>query len=224
MTAITTEMDEAPFADRRDAGRELARELGTIAGERPVVVALPRGGVPVGRAIADRLGAPLEILAVRKLSTHHNPEFGIGAIAEDGTCVVDPEAIAVMRVLNGELEGIVQHATAELLRRVNVYRGPQEPLDLRGRNVIVVDDGVATGITDTAALRAVQHQEPRRVVLAVPVCAPEAVERLRSEADEIVCLRVPRVLRGVSHWYRDFSQVSDEEVFNDLEPRPDAVP
>jgi putative phosphoribosyl transferase len=212
-----------PFADRRDAGRQLAEQLTALAGENPVVVALPRGGVPVAREIADALGAPLEILAVRKLGTPHNPEYGIGAVAEDGTCVIDAEAVAVLRIRNGELDAIVAREAAELALRVGAYRGDRPPLNLEGRTVIVVDDGVATGVTDTAALRAVRHQSPRRVVLAVPVCSPDALERLRIEADEVVCLRVPRLLHGVSQWYRDFSQVSDEEVLLDLRPRADAA-
>lgn len=213
---------DAPFADRVDAGRQLAGELTSLASENPIVVALPRGGVPVAKEVAEALGAPLEILAVRKLGTPHNPEYGIGALAEDGTLVIDPEAIAVLRIHNGELDAIVAREAAELVRRVRAYRGDRPPLDLEGRTVIVVDDGVATGVTDTAALRAVRRQKPRRVVLAVPVCAPHALERLRREADQTVCLHVPHRLRGVSQYYGDFSQVSDEEVLDALQPRADA--
>jgi putative phosphoribosyl transferase len=217
------EAADGSFADRRDAGRRLAEQLTSLASEQPIVVALPRGGVPVGREIADALDAPLEILAVRKLGPPHNPEYGIGALAEDGTLVVDSEAIAVLRIPNGELDAIVAHEAAELVRRVRAYRGDRPPLDLEGRTVIVVDDGVATGVTDTAALRAVRRQNPRRVLLAVPVSSPDAVQRLRSEADQIVCLRVPPRLRSVGEWYRDFSQVSDEEVLDALQPRADAA-
>ena len=212
-----------PFADRRDAGRQLAEQLASLVAESPLIIALPRGGVPVAKEIADALGAPLEILAVRKLGAPHNPEFGIGAVAEDGTCVIDPEATKVLGIRNGELDAIVAREVAELRRRVELYRGDRPPLHLRGRTAIVVDDGVATGLTDTAALRAVRHLGPRRTVLAVPVCAPDALARLRAEADEVVCLRVPRNLRGVGEWYRDFSQVSDEEVLDDLQPRADAA-
>ena len=214
---------QGQFADRRDAGRQLAGRLVGLKDESPVVVALPRGGVPVASEVADALGAPLEILAVRKLGTPHNPEYGIGAVAEDGTCVIDAEAVAVLQVRNGELDAIVARETAELMRRVEAYRGERPPLDLEGRTVIVVDDGVATGVTDTAALRAVRHQNPRRLVLAVPVCSPDALERLRIEADQVICLRVPRLLRGVSQWYHDFSQVTDEEVLRALQPRADAA-
>lgn len=187
------------------------------------MVALPRGGVPVAKEVAEALGAPLEILAVRKLGAPHNPEYGIGALAEDGTLVIDAEATAVLRIHNGELDAIVAREAAELVRRVRTYRGDRPPLDLEGRTVILVDDGVATGVTDTAALRAVRRQEPRRVVLAVPVCSPDAVERLRAEADQVVCLHVPHRLRSVGQYYRDFSQVSDEEVLDALQPRANAA-
>jgi putative phosphoribosyl transferase len=211
------------FADRSDAGCKLAERLTSLAPEKPIVVALPRGGVPVAKEVADALGAPLEILGVRKIGTPHNPEYGIGALAEDGTLVIDPEAIAVLRIHNGELDAIVAREAAELVRRVRAYRGNRPALDLEGRTVIVVDDGVATGVTDSAALRAVRRRKPRRVILAVPVCAPDALEHLHSEVDQIVCLHVPHRLRGVSQYYGDFSQVSDEEVLDALESRADAA-
>lgn len=211
------------FADRADAGRQLASQLTELAAEKPIVVALPRGGVPIAKEIADALGAPLEILAVRKLGAPQNPEYGIGALAEDGTCVVDAEATKVLGIRNGELDSIVAREQAELTRRVRAYRGDRKALELTGRTVIVVDDGVATGVTDTAALRAVRRQDPLRLVLAVPVSSPEALEILRSEADEVVCLRVPPLLRGVGQYYADFSQVSDEEVLDALYPRADAA-
>ncbi len=200
------------FADRHDAGRRLTARLLPLAEERPVVVGLPRGGVPVAEEIAIALGAPLEILAVRKLGAPHNPEYGIGAIAEGGTRVFDPEALAVLGIDNRALEELVARESAELRRRVDAYRAGREPLPLRRRTVIVVDDGVATGVTDTAALRAVRRRQPHRLILAVPVCAPDSAARLRGEADEVVCLLEPHQLYGVGQWYRDFSQVSDAEV------------
>ena len=205
------------FADRREAGRLLADSLLPLAAENPVVVGLPRGGVPVAEEVAAALGAPLEIFAVRKLGAPHNPEYGIGAIAEDGTRVLDTEALAVLGIENGVLDAIVAREREELRRRVVAYRGDRMPLALRNRTVIVVDDGVATGVTDTAALRGIARQAPRRLILAVPVCAPDSLARLRAEADEVVCLAVPRRLQGVGQWYRDFSQVSDREVVAALE-------
>jgi predicted phosphoribosyltransferase len=212
-------MEEAsafPFADRHDAGRQLAERLLPLADEDPVVVGLPRGGVPVAEEVATALGAPLEILSVRKLGAPHNPEYGIGAIAEDGTRVFDPEALAVLGIDNGTLEAIVARESAELRRRVAAYRGDRPALPLDRRTVIVVDDGVATGVTDTAALRAIRRLRPRRLVLAVPVCPPDSLARLRGEADDVVCLVAPSHLHGVGQWYRDFSQVSDREVISAL--------
>ncbi|HUC07550.1 MAG TPA: phosphoribosyltransferase family protein [Solirubrobacterales bacterium] len=218
-------MSERPpgrFSNRRDAGRQLAAQLLPLAAERPVVIGLPRGGVPVAAEIASALGdSALEVLAVRKIGAPHNPEYGIGAIAEDGTRVIDREAVAVLGIDGDALEEIVARESAELERRVEAYRGDRPPLSLRGRTVIVVDDGVATGVTDTAALRAVCRRGPRRLILAVPVCAPDSAARLRAEADELVCLIEPRQLYGVGQWYADFSQVSDAEVLAALE-RADA--
>jgi predicted phosphoribosyltransferase len=200
------------FADRRDAGRQLAARLLPLAGKDPVVVGLPRGGVPVAREIAIALRAPLEILAVRKLGAPHNPEYGIGAIAEDGTRIFDPEALAALAIDGGALESIADRASEELCRRVVAYRGGRPPMRLRGRTVVIVDDGVATGVTDTAAIRAIRRQRPRQLILAVPVCAPDSLARMRREADVVICLIAPPQLRGVGQWYRDFSQVQDQEV------------
>jgi putative phosphoribosyl transferase len=203
---------QSRFADRREAGRRLAERLLPLAGEDPVVIGLPRGGIPVAEEIATALGAPLEILAVRKLGAPHNPEYGIGAIAEDGTRVLDSAALAALDIDNEMLESMLEREAAELRRRVDVYRGARAALPLAGRTVIVVDDGVATGVTDTAALRAIRRQDPRRLLLAVPVCARDSLSRLQGEADEVVCLVAPPLLYGVGQWYRDFAQVSDEEV------------
>jgi putative phosphoribosyl transferase len=211
------------FEDRRDAGRRLAERLLPLTGEEPVVVGLPRGGVPVAEEVATALGAPLEILSVRKLGAPHNAEYGIGAIAEDGTRVFDPEALAVLGIDNRTLESIVAGETAELRRRVAAYRGDRAPMPLGRRTVIVVDDGVATGVTDTAALRAIRRHRPRRLVLAVPVCPPDSLARLRGEADDIVCLATPARLQGVGQWYRDFSQVSDHEVIAALDATRNAA-
>jgi putative phosphoribosyl transferase len=204
------------FADRRDAGRQLAERLAPLVAEDPVVVALPRGGVPVAREVAMALGAPLEVLAVRKLGAPHNPEYGIGAVAEDGTRVIDSEAVAVLGLSGGVVDSLIDRETEELRRRVAAYRGDRSGLDLERRTVIVVDDGVATGVTDTAALRAVRRRRPAHTILAVPVCPPDSAARLRNEADEVVCLAMPPLLYGVGQWYRDFSQVSDEEVVTAL--------
>ncbi|HWA53030.1 MAG TPA: phosphoribosyltransferase family protein [Solirubrobacterales bacterium] len=216
---------QAPFADRQDAGRQLAERLRPLAaGEQPVVVALPRGGVPVAAEIASALAAQLEFLAVRKLGAPHNPEYGIGAIAEGGTRVFDHEALAVLGIDNRTLESIVLRETSELHRRVGAYRGDRPTCRLCDRLVIVVDDGVATGVTDTAALRDIRALRPRHLVLAVPVCPPDSAARLRAEADEVVCLLEPALLYGVGQWYRDFDQVSDDEVIATLFAEADGRP
>jgi putative phosphoribosyl transferase len=202
----------ARFADRSDAGRQLASHLLPLADERPLVLGLPRGGVPVAEEVAALLGAPLEVLVVRKLGAPHNPEYGIGAIAEGGTKVFDPEALALLEINGGQLAAIVERETAELRRRVKAYRGDREPASPRDRAVIVVDDGVATGVTDTAALRQLRRHGPRSLILAIPVCPPDSLARLRGEADEVVCLAAPPRLQGVGQWYANFGQVSDAEV------------
>jgi len=212
MLAAQRDSKPARFADRREAGRRLAAQLRSFEAGDPVVVGLPRGGMPVAAEVAAALDAPLEFLAVRKLGAPHNPEYGIGAIAEGGTRVFDQEALAVLGIEGGLLDQIVAAETAELRRRVEAYRREREPLPMKGRTVIVVDDGVATGVTDTAALRAIRRRRPRRLVLAVPVCAPDALARLQAEADEVVCLIAPEQLQGVGQWYRDFAQVSDAGV------------
>lgn len=212
MFSAAGETPLARFADRRDAGRQLAAQLLSLADKHPVVVGLPRGGVPVASEVAIALKAPLEILAVRKLGSPHNPEYGIGAIVEDGTRIFDPGALAALDIDGGVLESIVARASEELCRRVVAYRAGRPPLPLRNRTVVVVDDGVATGVTDTAAIRAIRRLRPRRLILAVPVCAPDSLARLRREADEMVCLIAPPRLRGVGEWYRDFSQIHDQEV------------
>ncbi|HEX8753965.1 MAG TPA: phosphoribosyltransferase family protein [Solirubrobacterales bacterium] len=211
MTPLVPEAVD-PFADRREAGRLLAERLAPLAAERPVVVGLARGGVPVASEVADALGAPLEVLVVRKLGAPHNPEYGIGAIAEEDTLVVDPEAVAGLGISRIKLDAIIERESAELRRRVEAYRDGRPRLEMEGRTVIVVDDGVATGVTDTAALRAVRKLGPRHTVLAVPVSSYEAAERLAAEADDLICLELSLLMRGVGGCYEDFTQVSDEEV------------
>ena len=202
------------FRDRREAGRALAQDLAGLALERPVVVALPRGGVPVAFEVASALRAPLEVLAVRKLGAPKNPEYGIGAVAEDGTAVLDPHAARAVGMSRAALERTVEREVVELARRVQDYRGGAPMGSLEGRTVIIVDDGLATGLTDLAAVRAVRKLRPRRIVLAVPVGAPDSVEMLAREVDDVVCPHAPRDFGGVGLWYEDFAQVSDEEVLD----------
>jgi putative phosphoribosyl transferase len=200
------------FIDRQDAGRQLASELGPLAVERPVIVALPRGGVPIGFEVARALRAPLDILAVRKLGAPGNPELGVGAVAEDGTGVLDPRSAGMHGMTQAALDATLALESQELRRRVERYRDGRAPIALSGRIAIVVDDGLATGLTDLAAVRALRKRGARRIIVAVPVGSSEAVAMLAEEADRVVCLEVPPRLLGVGMWYRDFTPVSDEQV------------
>lgn len=214
----------ARFVDRRDAGRRLARLLSDVRVAEPVIVALPRGGVPVAEEIARSLAAPLEIFGVRKLGAPLNREYGVGAIAEDGTRVVDPEATAVLGIRNGELESVAAREREEMRRQLQAYRGDRPPPDLHRRTVVIVDDGAATGLTDVAAIHAIRRQEPRWVILALPVCSQPALGLLRGEADQVFCLRAPQAFHGVGESYLDFGQVSDQEVIDALRRSPRPAP
>jgi putative phosphoribosyl transferase len=200
------------FVDRVDAGARLAVELEALAQERPVIVALPRGGVPVAFEIARALHAPLDILAVRKLGAPGNPELGVGAVAEDGTGVLDPQSAGMRGMTQAMLEETLAVESLELRRRVERYRDGRPSVPVKGRTVVIVDDGLATGLTDLAAVRALRRRGAREIIVAVPVGSSEAVSMLAGEADRVICLEVPRRLFGVGMWYRDFSPVSDEQV------------
>lgn len=202
------------FADRHDAGRQLAERLRGVAAEQPVVVALPRGGVPVGFELARVLAAPLDVLVVRKLGAPRNPELGVGAIAEGGAAVFDSAAAARVGMSQAALDDTVRRENRELLRRVERYREGRARIDLHGRTAIVVDDGLATGLTAVAAVRALRAYGASRIVVAVPVGAGESVELVAKEADQVVCHTIPTRLLAVGHWYADFAPVSDEEVLS----------
>ena len=205
------------YLDRGDAGRQLAAELMPFADEQPVIMALPRGGVPVSVEVAKALHAPIEILAVRKIGAPGNPELAVGAVAEDGSGVLDPRSAGMLGMTQELLDERLEEESRELRRRVSRYRHGRPRIPLSGRTAIVVDDGMATGMTELAAVRAVRKRGPRRVVVAVPVGSSEAVAMLEEEADRVICLTVPRRLYGVGMWYEDFSPVSDEEVLRLLE-------
>ncbi|MCD6727885.1 MAG: dienelactone hydrolase family protein [Solirubrobacteraceae bacterium] len=205
------------FRDRREAGRAVAQALLPLSLDDPLVLALPRGGVPVGYQVARALGAPLDVLLVRKVGAPGNPEYGIGAIAEGGVRVLDHEAMRALLVSAEELEQTLERARGQLAERLRRYRGGRPATSLEGRTVVVVDDGLATGGTAAAALRAARARGAARLVLAVPVGSPQAVERLRPDADEIVCVQTPAHLLAVGAWYEDFGQTTDAEVVDLLE-------
>ena len=200
------------FRDRREAGRALAAALGELAKAEPIVVALPRGGVPVGYEVARELGAPLDIALVRKLGAPMQPELGIGALGEDGAAIVDTAAMASIGVSREQLAEIVARERTELARRAGLYRPGRPPLDVSGRVVVLVDDGIATGATAVAAARVLKARQARAVILAAPVCPRGVGERLESEFDAVLCLRSPEPFLGVGGAYEDFSQTTDDEV------------
>ena len=201
-----------PFHDRRHAGRLLAEQLADFAQEDPVVVGLPRGGVPVAFEVARALSAPLDIGLVRKLGAPGQPELGIGALGEDGTVVLDADTIDALAIRREEIEAVLARERTEIERRRDLYRQGLPPLDVRDRTAILVDDGLATGVTAVAAAQVMRAAGAARVIVAIPVCPAGATARLSSQFDEIVCLETPFRFGGVGSWYGDFSQTSDSEV------------
>lgn len=197
------------FTDRSQAGALLAGLLLPLRAEHPIVFALPRGGVPVAAPVAHALGARLEILAVRKIGAASNPELAVGAIAEDDTIVLAPGAAASA--------GRLADVRAELDQQTACYRGEREPADARGHTAVVVDDGLATGLTALAAVRTLRARGARRIVVAAPVGAPDAVRFLQTEADAVVCHTTPAHLRAIGLWYEDFRPVADKEVLTALD-------
>lgn len=199
------------FADRKDAGRQLAGRLAHLRGEDVVVLGLPRGGVPVAFEVAEALGAPLDVIVVRKLGVPFQPEVAMGAIGEDGTRVLDQELIHRARITGEELGAVERRERAVLESRVRRLRRGRERIDLRGRTAVVVDDGIATGSTARVACEVARHLGAARVVLAVPVAPADTVHEIRV-ADEVVCVSMPTVFLAVGHHYRDFLPTSDDEV------------
>ena len=200
------------FHDRTHAGRLLAGKLGRYRDNPDVIVlALPRGGVPVAFEVAKALNAPLDVFIVRKLGVPGHEEYAMGAIASGGVRVMNPD-VAGMRLPESAVEAVAAREQKELERRERLYRGDRPPLELAGRIVILVDDGLATGSTMRAAAIAVKQQKPSRSVVAVPVAAPATCEQFRAEVDEVVCAITPEPFRAVGLWYEDFTQTTDDEV------------
>lgn len=210
--SVRKEVD-AVFTDRRDAGMRLAERLrGLLGTENVMVLGLPRGGVPVAFEVAAALGAPLDVIVVRKLGVPFQPEVGFGAIGEGGVRLVNREVVRLAKLTEAEMAEVEERERAELLRRARRFRGDRPLADLTGRTVIVVDDGIATGGTARAACQIARARGASRVVLAVPVGAQETVASLRKVADEVVCLRTPEDFYAIGAWYADFAQTIDEEV------------
>ncbi|MET7771260.1 phosphoribosyltransferase family protein [Nocardia sp. NPDC005366] len=200
------------YTDRAAAGRALGAELEHLRSSTPLVLGLPRGGVPVAAAVRDVIGGDLDILLVRKLGVPWQPELAMGAIGEDGVLVLNSDVLEQIRLRPGQLEEIEADERAELERRRTIWRGETAPIPIAGRTLVIVDDGMATGATVVVACRVARLRQPKRIVVAVPVSSPEAMRRVEREADEVICPLVPDTLGGVGAAYRDFHQLADDEV------------
>lgn len=203
-----------PFLDRHEAGRELAQELLRYADQRPAVFALPRGGVPIGYEIAKALKAPLDLILVRKIGVPFQPELAAGAVVDgaEPTVVLNPQVVEPLHLSEQFLKQETERKLAEIEERRKAYLAGRDRLDPRGMTAIVADDGIATGATIKAALRAIRRREPARLVLAAPVAPPDTVEDLRQEADAVHCLHTPDFFMAIGLFYRNFHQFSDDEV------------
>ncbi len=207
-------MWERRFRDRHEAGLLLGEELSKRFGRRAdaIVLALPRGGVPIGAEVARAIGAPLDVFIVRKLGVPGHEELAMGAIASGGVRVLNDEVLRYISVPQSTIDAVAAREQLELARRERSYRGARPPLDVSGKTVFVVDDGLATGSTMRAAVRALRAMGAREVLVAVPVAAKETCDEFRAEADDIICLRTPSPFQAVGLWYEDFFQTTDEEV------------
>jgi putative phosphoribosyl transferase len=201
------------FRDRTEAGKLLASKLSGYANRKDVLVlALPRGGVPVALEVAKELNAPLDIFVVRKLGVPGHEELAMGAIAPGGVCVLDSGIVQRSHVSTSHIETIIAKERAELERREKAYRGDAPTADVLGKTIILVDDGLATGSTMRAAVAAIKRGQPAKIVIAVPTAPPSSVNELRTEVDDVVAYITPRLFFGVGEWYKKFNQVSDDEV------------
>jgi putative phosphoribosyl transferase len=202
------------FADRSDAGRRLAKALARFATEQPLVLALPRGGVPVGYEIAQALDAPLDLVLVRKIGAPFQPELAVGAVVDGDQpeTVINRDIVDEFQIPESWLKSEAARQLEEIQRRRRLYRAGRPKVEICDRTVIVVDDGIATGATMEAALHAIRRAGPRRLVLAVPMAPPDTIERLRPQVDEIECLIAPRYLGAIGMFYADFRQLSDDDV------------
>jgi putative phosphoribosyl transferase len=210
---LVDQNDRVRFRDRAEAGRALAHALSRYAGRDDVVVlALPRGGVPVGYEVAKELGAPLDVFLVRKLGVPGHEELAMGAIASGGVLVLDESVVRWLDINEGQIQKTLARELDELRRREAAYREGRPLPDLKGKTVILVDDGLATGASMKAAARAVRRHEPARIVIAVPVASRATCDRFREEVDEVLCAITPEPFYAVGNWYEDFSQTSDHEV------------
>jgi putative phosphoribosyl transferase len=202
-----------PFHDRREAGRLLAEKLSTYANRSDVMVlALPRGGVPVAYEVARTLNVPLDVFPVRKLGVPGHEELAMGAIAPGGVRVLNDDVVRALCIPDHLIDAVAANEQQELARRERLYRGDRPSPDVRGKTVILIDDGLATGATMLAAVKALRQQQAERIVVAVPIAAPETCDQVREKVDDIICAVTPEPFHAVGLWYENFSQTSDEEV------------
>jgi putative phosphoribosyl transferase len=206
------------FRDRTDAGQQLAEKLAAYS-DRPdvLIMALPRGGVPVAFEVASALNAPLDLFLVRKLGVPGHEELAMGAIATGGVRVLNNDVVEYLRIPGEVIDRVSEEEMRELYRRERAYRGTRAPSEIPGRTVILVDDGLATGSTMRAAVAALKQMRPTKIVIAVPVAAPSTCSEFKDEVDEIICVETPEPFNAVGLWYRDFSQTTDDEVRDLLE-------
>jgi predicted phosphoribosyltransferase len=210
------------FRDRVDAGRKLARALASYKDQRPVILALPRGGVPVAAEVAGALDAPLDLILVRKIGVPTQPELAMGAVVDGGTPIIvrNDDVIELIGIDESEFNAVCDRELAEIERRRERYVGNRMPIDVAGRVAIVIDDGVATGATTRAALQATRMRGPSRLVLAVPVAPTDSLAALRAEVDDLVCLEDHEYFDAIGRYYSDFRQISDQEVIDKLAGKP----
>jgi putative phosphoribosyl transferase len=207
-----------PFANRTEAGRQLAQALARYKGERAVVLALPRGGVPVAAEVATALNAPLDLILVRKIGVPMQPELAMGAVVDGASPLVvrNEEVIALAGVDEADFKAVCDAELAEIERRRQLYLGGRPPIDVAGKVAIVIDDGIATGATTRAALRATRARKPKKLILAVPVAPTESLATMQEEADEVVCLEDYESFGAIGYFYSDFRQTSDQQVIDTL--------
>jgi putative phosphoribosyl transferase len=200
------------FTDRRDAGRRLAEAVARLEPRPEIILALPRGGIPVGYELAKRIDVPLDVVVVRKLGAPGHEEYAIGAIASGEVQVLDPEALELLEVTPEQLGYVIGRERVELARRESLFRGDRPPIDITGKSVVLVDDGLATGSTMLAAIEAVRKRHPSRIAVAVPIASPKICAQMRQAVEAMLCLVTPNRLRSVGEWYRDFTQTTDDEA------------
>jgi putative phosphoribosyl transferase len=200
------------FLDRSEAGKLLAEKLLSYKDNDPVAVAIPRGGVPIAYEVANLLHAPLEVLITRKIGSPRNPEFGIGAVAEGGVTYLDKRTILRLLIPKEVLDKIIEREEEEIMRRIILYRNKRPLMQLKNRTVILIDDGLATGVTAQAAIKAIKRQKPKQIIFAAPVCAYETTLTVNKIIDNTVCIDLPYNLQAIGSYYKNFNQINDEDV------------